>query len=148
MARELELPSDKPVELSDAHGNITKVPVMDNKGVTGNYFNSNGVLGADVWGKRAKWTALSGTIKGKDVTVVIFDYPKNIGYPTYWHARDYGLFAANPLGQSIFSDGKETLNYKLEADKSVTFKYCILIFDGKASIEQIEGEYSNFVSVR
>jgi hypothetical protein len=145
VARELELPSKEPIILSDAHGNKTEVPVLDNAGVTGNYFNSEGVTGADVWGKRARWVALTGTIKGNDVTVVILDNPKNVGYPTYWHARDYGLFAANPLGQSIFSEGKEVLNYKLDAGKSVTFKYRILILDGKADSWTIEKEYKNFV---
>lgn len=145
VARELELPSTQPVILSDAHGNKTEVPVMDNTGVTGNYLNSEGITGADVWGKRARWVALSGTIKGNDVTIVIFDNPKNVGYPTYWHARDYGLFAANPLGQSVFSEGKEILNYKLDAGKSVTFKYRILILDGKANKDTIENEYKDFV---
>jgi hypothetical protein len=145
VARELELPSKQPVVLSDSHGNKTEVPVMDNSNVTGNYLSSEGLTGADVWGKRARWVALSGTIKGSDVTIVIYDNPKNVGYPTYWHARDYGLFAANPLGQSIFSEGKETLNYKLAAGKSVTFKYRILILDSKADKEAIEKEYKNFV---
>ncbi len=145
MARELELPSKQPVELSDANGNKTLVPVMDNTGVTGNYLNSEGITGADVWGKRARWVALSGVIKGNDVTVVIFDNPENVGFPTYWHARDYGLFAANPLGQSILSNGKETLNFSLDANKSVSFKFRLLVYDGKADRLMIEKEYKKFV---
>lgn len=145
MARELELPSKQPVELSDANGNKTQVPVMDNTGVTGNYLNSEGITGPDVWAKRARWVALSGNIKGNDVTVVIFDNPKNAGFPTYWHARDYGLFAANPLGQNIFSNGKETLNFSLDANKSVTFNHRILIYDGRADKTMIEKEYGKFV---
>jgi hypothetical protein len=145
VARELELPSKQPVVLTDSHGNKTEVPALDNKNVTGNYLSSEGVTGADVWGKRGRWVALSGTIQNKDVTVVIFDNPKNVGFPTYWHARDYGLFAANPLGQSIFSEGKETLNYKLDANKSITFKYRILILDGKADKDAIEKEYQSFI---
>lgn len=145
MARELELPSTQPVVLSDAHGNKTEVPVMDNSNVTGNYLNSEGVTGADVWGKRARWVALSGNVNGKDIVVVIFDNPKNTGFPTYWHARDYGLFAANPLGQSVFSDGKETLNYSLQAGQSATFRYRVLIFSGKLEKVDIEKEYKLFV---
>ncbi len=145
MARQLELPSDSPVTLSDAHGRKTDVPVLDNSGVTGNYFSSEGVEGMDVWGKRAKWVALSGTIEGKEVSVVIMDNPGNVGYPTYWHARGYGLFAANPLGQKIFSDGKEELNYSLNPGESVTFKYRILLLDGIGNKEQLETEYNNFI---
>jgi len=146
MARQLELPSDKPAKLSDAHGNVTNVPVKDNTGVSGKYLSSEGITGLDVWGKRAKWVALSGTIDSKDVSVVIMDNPTNVGYPTYWHARGYGLFAANPLGQKIFSDGKEELNFSLKSGESVTFKYRILLLDGKGSKEQLEAEYNTYIS--
>ncbi len=145
VARGLEHPSNKPVTLSDAHGKKTDVPVLDNTGVTGHYLSSEGVEGMDVWGKRAKWVALSGTVDGKDVTVVIMDEPENVGYPTYWHARGYGLFAANPLGQKIFSNGKEELNFTLQPGESVTFKYRIEILDGKANKKQLDEEYKNFV---
>ncbi len=145
-ARQLEHPSDKPVVLSDAHGNKTDVPVLDNTGVTGHYLSSEGLEGTDVWGKRAKWVALSGTINDKDVTVAIMDEPNNIGYPTYWHARGYGLFAANALGQKIFSDGKEELNFLLEPKAAVTFKYRIEVLDGMVNKEQLESEYNNFVN--
>lgn len=144
-ARQLEHPSEKPVTLSDANGIKTDVPVLDNAGVTGNYLSSEGVEGGDVWGKRAKWVALSGVINNNGVTVVMMDQPDNVGYPTYWHARGYGLFAANALGQKIFSDGKEELNFTLQPNTSVTFKYRIAVLDGKPSGAEIEGEYKSFV---
>ncbi len=145
MARQLELPSNKPVVLSDSHGKKTKVAKMDDAGGTGDYLNSNGVTGGDVWGKRAKWCALSGTIDSKDVTVVIMDHPQNVGYPTYWHARGYGLFAANPLGQKIFSKGKEELNFTLKPHESVTFKYRIEILNGKADKKELDSDYQKFI---
>ncbi len=146
MARQLELPSDKLARLSDAHGNVIDVPVKDNTGVSGNYLSSEGIEGLDVWGKRAKWVALSGTVGSADVSVVIMDNPTNVGYPTYWHARGYGLFAANPLGQKVFSDGKEELNFSLKPGESVTFKYRILLLDGKGSKQQLETEYNNYMN--
>lgn len=145
VARQLEHPSDKPVTLSDSKGKTTDVPVLDNTGVTGHYLNSDGIEGMDVWAKRAKWVALDGTIDNKDVTVVIFDSPSNVGYPTYWHARGYGLFAANPLGQNVFSEGKESLNYSLKAGESVTFDYRILVLNGKPDKAEIESEYQYYI---
>ncbi len=145
VARQLELPSDKPIILSDVHGDNTKVPVLDNTGVTGHYLNSEGIEGLDVWGKRAKWVSLDGTIDGKHVAVIIFDNPENVGYPTYWHARGYGLFAANPLGQNTFSKGKETLNLSLKAKETITFKYRFLIVDGKMGKDKIENEYQIYI---
>lgn len=146
VARELEHPSDKPVTLSDDHGNKTDVPVLDNTGVTGHYLSSEGIEGDDVWGTRAKWVALYGTINSKDVTVVIMDRPDNMGYPTYWHARGYGLFAANPLGQKVFSDGREAMNLILEPGKAVTFEYRIAIYNGKVDSLRLEKDWNIFAS--
>jgi hypothetical protein len=127
VARELELPSNKPEIFTDAAGIATKVPVMNNEGITGNYRNSNGVEGETVWGKRAIWCNLTGKIKDENISVAIIDHPKNVGYPAYWHARGYGLFAVNPLGMKALSDGKETLNFKLKKGESTTFRYRLVI---------------------
>lgn len=134
LARQLEQPSTKPEVFTDAQGVATKVPVLDNAGVTGLYRTSEGVEGDAVWGTRAPWTKLTGTVDNEAVTVVLMDNPKNIGYPTYWHARGYGLFAANPLGPSVFSNGKApAMNYTLPAGQSVTFRYRLLIQSGNVS---------------
>jgi hypothetical protein len=127
VARELELPSNKPEIFTDASGIATKVPVMNNEGITGNYRNSHGVEGEAVWGKRAVWCNLTGKIKNENISVAIIDHPKNVGYPAYWHARGYGLFAVNPLGMKALSEGKETLNFKLKKGESTTFRYRLVV---------------------
>ena len=127
VARELELPSEKPTNLMDSHGNVTRVEKMDNTLVKGDYRSSEGVTGGKVWGTRARWMKLASEIKGEQVAMVIIDHPSNVGYPTYWHARDYGLFAANTLGQKIFSEGKNELNFSLKKGESVTFKYRLVV---------------------
>ena len=137
VARELELPTDKPTELMDSHGVVTKVEKMDNTNVKGNYRSSEGIEGGEVWGTRAKWMKLSSEINGEPVSLVIIDNPDNVGYPTYWHARDYGLFAANTLGQKIFSEGKEELNFSLKKGESVTFKYRLVVASEDLSDERI-----------
>jgi len=119
--------------------------VLDNTGVTGKYYSSEGKIGTEVWGTRAKWVMLSGIVEGEKVSVAIFDHPDNVGYPTYWHARPYGLFAANPLGQKIFSKGKEELNFALNPGESVTFKYRVVIRSGETTPEQMEALYNQFV---
>ncbi len=144
-ARAFEFPSDKPLKLSDAQGNMEEVPVMDNKAATGRYINSNGVTGLDVWGKRAEWCSLSGTVNNKNISIVIFDHPGNVGYPSYWHARGYGLFAINPLGQNTFSEGKETLNLTLEPKESVTLQYRLAILSGPADKTRIDSVYKQFL---
>ena len=83
--------------------------------------------GDSAWGTRGKWCLLYGTKNNSVISIAIIDHPQNPGYPTYWHARGYGLFAANPLGQKIFSNGKESLNLTLLKNQSVTFRYRIVI---------------------
>jgi hypothetical protein len=137
VAREMELPSDTPTKLVDSHGVVTQVDKMDNTFVKGNYRSAEGVEGKEVWGTRCRWMKLSSEIKGEPVTLVIIDHPSNIGYPTYWHARDYGLFAANTLGQKIFSEGKNELNFRLKKGESVTFRYRLVIAAENLTDDQI-----------
>jgi hypothetical protein len=136
VARELEIPADKPEIFTDAQGIPTKVAVLNNEGVTGNYLTSEGKTGNDVWGTRGKWCLLHGKKNNEEVSVAILDHPQNPGYPTYWHARGYGLFAANNLGQESLSGGKDKLNYTLEPGKSVIFQYRIVITNGSTPSKQ------------
>ncbi len=141
-ARQLEHPSNKPEIFTDASGVATDVPTMNNEGITGMYLSSEGVEGDDVWGTRGDWVSLSGKIKDENISVAILDFPSNPGYPTYWHARGYGLFAANPLGQKALSDGKDELNFKLEKGESATFKYRIIIYSNESILDgQVNRDY-------
>lgn len=145
VTRELELPSDKPAVYTDSEGIATTVAALNNEGVNGDYLGSEGSTGNAAWGTRNKWMRLQGTIKDEPVSVTIIDHQKNVGYPTYWHARGYGLFAANPLGQAIFSDGKETLDFKLQQSESVVFKYRVLVHNGsELSGEAIDNAFNDF----
>jgi hypothetical protein len=144
VARALEHPATKPEIFTDAGGRPTSVAVLDNAGVTGRYRSSEGLEGDAVWGTRARWTALSGVVDGRPVTVAILDHPSNVGYPTYWHARGYGLFAANPLGQKALSNGKEELDFALAPGASTTFRHRVLLLDGAATAARIEQHVRDF----
>lgn len=145
MARQLEQPSNKPEVFTDAQGVATKVPAMNNAGVTGMYHSSEGIEGDAVWGTRGKWMNLTGNINGENVSVILIDHPQNVGYPTYWHARGYGLYAANPLGPSVLTNGKApAMNYTLPAGKSVTFRYRLVINSGNSPEKLIADQVSGF----
>jgi len=142
--RELEQPSKEPLVFTDASGKATTVAKLDNTGVTGEYLSSAGLQGDAVWGTRGRWAMLKGTVGQNPITLAMLDHPKNPGYPTYWHARGYGLFAANPLGQEVFSNGKEKLNFALEPGQSVTFRHRLLILSQSATSAQIDAEQKRF----
>jgi hypothetical protein len=144
--RALEIPSDKPEVYTDASGRPTTVAKLDNTGVNGTYLTSEGKRGDAAWGTRGRWCNLSGLVRDEPVTITIFDHPANPGFPTYWHARGYGLFAANPLGQKVFSEGKQELNFSLAPKTSVTFRYRILISSAIATPESSEVAYKEFVA--
>lgn len=130
VARGLEMPSKQQDKFVDAMGNVTTVAAANNEGVTGMYLNAQGVKGDDVWSTRSEWVALSGKLDGESISVVMIDHKSNMSYPTYWHARGYGLFAANPLGAKIFSEGKSEVNLVLKKNEEKTFRYRIVIHSG------------------
>jgi len=142
VARQLELPSTEGVILLDAAGNPSTEKDTLNSGVTGNYRSSEGVTGEAVWGTRAKWMELSGIIGDEKVSLIVIDHPRNPGYPTYWHARGYGLFSANPLGWSDFTKGKETFNFSIPSKKSTTFRYRIIVSSGPGFSDSEINAYS------
>src|SRR5260221_13660672 len=125
VARALEAPSDKPEGFTDSNGPATAVPKLDNTGVNGVYLTSEGKKGDAAWGTRGRWCNLSGQVGDEAVTITILDHPANPRFPTYWHARGYRLFAANPLGQKDFTNGIHELNFILASNQSVTFRHRI-----------------------
>ncbi len=121
---------------------------------TGRYFSSNGDETAkNIWGKRARWVAIQGVRAGKVVGVAILNHPSSINYPTYWHARNYGLFSANPLGQADFQrqQPKEyrknkviPLRLTLEKGETAHFRFLVIVYEGLRTHEQIEERFKEF----
>ena len=144
VARELEHPSDKPDVFTDANGIETKVKVLNNDGVVGKYKSSENIEGEAVWSTRAKWMNLSGKIGAENIAIAMIDHPRNINYPTYWHARGYGLFALNPLGEKVFSNGKKTLNFSLKKGESITFNYRVVVKSGELTAAELDKLTADF----
>ena len=128
--RSFEEPATKPEVFTDASGNPTSVPVLNNEGVNGVYRNSNGLEKSEVWGKRANWVSLSAKKENEPITVAMIDHRKNPGYPAHWPARGYGLFAVNNLGSKSYVPTDEESIYTLEPGKAIVLKYRILINTG------------------
>jgi hypothetical protein len=112
----------------------------------GKIVNSEGDTDGAVWGKRAKWVDMSGPIDGKILGITFMDHPKNPRHPTRWHARDYGLFAANPFCEKDMDKNQPTGagDFTLKAGQSVTFRYRILIHEGDAAAAKASERYQSF----
>jgi hypothetical protein len=147
VARQLELPLKGQIEMVNADGTVSKLKDTLNIGITGNYTSSEGISGEAVWGTRARWMKLNGKIDDENISVVICDHARNPNFPTYWHARGYGLFSANPLGVRDFTKGKENLNFTIAPGQSATFRYRVIIHSGSEfSDTDIEKYYNEFES--
>jgi hypothetical protein len=151
VARWLESPEEKGGTFTDSNGVATPVAAAANvPGVappTGEYLTSEGVKGEAAWSTRGRWCALTGhNGAGHTVTIAIFDHPGNVGYPTYWHARGYGLFAANPLGRHMFDPKQPAFDYTLEKGQSTTFRYRIVFYTHAASVDELNHEADAFAA--
>ena len=131
LTKELQIPNGQERYFSDNKGNTTAVKkdIFSN----GDYLTSEGKRGDSAWGTRGRWCKIFGKIKDDSVSITIFDHADNPNYPTFWHARGYGLFAANPLGEKIFTNGKTSLNLKMKKNEKIIFRYRILIQNGRST---------------
>jgi hypothetical protein len=110
---------------------------------TGKMTNAAGQTGmALIWGHRSPWVDYSGTLDGRAVGIAIFDHPANSTYPTWWHARDYGLFAANPFGDRDFTGDKtKDGSLTLAPGQSVRFRYQLFIHPGNTAQANVAAAY-------
>jgi hypothetical protein len=111
--------------------------------------NSRGAKGEkEVWGKPAEWADESGTIDGKPYGVAVFDHPSNPRYPTPWHARDYGLVAANEFGLHTFDKNVPAGagDFKIAKGETATFRYRVLLHAGDATAAKVADKYREFIS--
>jgi hypothetical protein len=128
--RAFEMPSNEQLFFTDEKGNPTTVKQMDNTGVTGMYVSSNGNKGDAVWGTRNEWVILSAVKDNIPISLAIFDNPKNPGYPAYAHARGYGLFSMNNLGQNSYDPKKEKVSFPLEKGQSMKLYHRFYVQSG------------------
>ena len=146
VAHWLESPDEKGGVFMDANGKPTKVDTADTGVATGVYLTSGGVKGPAVWSTRGRWCSLAGHSGDHEVTIAIFDSPGNPGYPTYWHARGYGLFAANPLGRTIFDPKQPAFNFTIEKNQTTTFRYRVVLYSYAAGAEELNREADRFAA--
>jgi len=138
LARELQIPTIEDKKFTDDKGIVTVVKGKPDSIANGNYLTSEGKQGDAAWSTRGRWCKVYAKMGNDSVSITIIDHPQNPNYPTFWHARGYGLFAANPLGEKVFTNGKSAKNLQLKKGESVVFLYRIVIDNGKKTIDSRE----------
>jgi len=124
--------------------------IREEKG-NGKLENAEGKVGEkNCWGRVSAWCDYSGTIDGKKVGIAILADPAN-PYSSCWHARGYGLMAANPFGRdkSGFPDmnGKTDL-VKLAKGEHLKLRYGLLLHPGDAKQGKVSENYDRFVKLK
>src|SRR5262249_8748061 len=114
----------------------------------GHMVNSLGAEGEKaIWGKRAEWVDYYGRVADEDVGVAVFDHPRNLRAPTYWHARAYGLLSADPFGVRAFTrDRRQDGRYTIAAGATLVLRYRVLIHHGDPSQAQVAEAYRRFAA--
>jgi hypothetical protein len=141
----ITLSSPDGVTLGDTKEGAFAIRLADNfterKG--GKMTDADGRIGmVNVWGKRSNWVDYTAEVDGEKLGVAIFDHPGNPNHPTYWHARDYGLFALNPFGQNAFDPKMEERKTKLAPGQKLEFRWRVVIHPGDSDIATLYKAYS------
>jgi hypothetical protein len=116
---------------------------------TGTIVNDSGVKNKDAWGKQSKWVAYYAPKDGKIYGVSMFDHPSNPRHPTWWHVRDYALFAANPFGKHDFENLKDQPkagDMTIPAGGSVTFKWRFYFHMGDEKAGKVAEQYQAYAA--
>lgn len=119
----------------------TSMDVTSKKG--GHILNADGVKDKETWGKPSAWVDYAGPVGEKTVGIAILNHPSSFRYPTTWHVRDYGLFAANPFGWHDFGQ-KTSGEYVLPASQSVHFRYRVILHDGDTASASIPAQFQGY----
>lgn len=111
----------------------------------GTLVNSAGLTDKEVWGKQATWCDYYGTVDGEVVGIAMFDNPKNFRHPTHWHARDYGLYCANPFGIRDFTgDKSKDGSHTIPKGEELNFKYRIFMHKGDTKEADVPAHYAAY----
>jgi hypothetical protein len=115
---------------------------------TGQAYNTQNDKGKKVWGQRAPWVCYyAPDSQGRTMGVAVFEHPTSFRAPTWWHARDYGLLAANPWGIHDFEGKKDEKNlgeHKIEKGGSLTLRYRFYFANGKPKPEGLEQRFKAY----
>jgi hypothetical protein len=126
--------SDGPVRLDDRKdaGLEIRVPssMAVERGEGGQILNSDGVRDAAAWAKTAKWCAYSGPVEGETLGIAILGHPSTYRYPTRWHVRTYGLFAANPFGSRNMDRNLPDVTTTIQPGERVRLRHRFVFFKG------------------
>jgi len=110
----------------------------------GKIISSEGMENDKAWGKPAPWVDYHGPVQGETLGIAILNHPSSFRYPTHWHVRPYGLFAANPWGLHDFTNGKEHSDYTMKKGDSFSLRYRVIFHKGDEKQGKIAEAFAQY----
>ncbi len=102
------------------------------------FTDSEGRKDKQIHGKKARWVDFSGELPdGKEPGIIIFDHPDNLRHPSPWYVEK-GMPYFSPA--VLFNKP-----YTLPVGKSLTLRYRILIYPGRADRDMLKSEWNAFL---
>ena len=95
------------------------------------------------WGKPSPWVDYTGPVKGKTVGIAMLNHPSSFRYPTAWHVRPYGLFAANPFGGHEFG-GSAPGAHTVPSGETMSFRYRVILHHGDTTSARIDRAFAAY----
>ncbi|MGO9110528.1 MAG: PmoA family protein [Thermoguttaceae bacterium] len=115
----------------------------------GQIVNSAGQTDAAAWGKRADWVDYHGPLGGETVGIAIFNHPSSFRYPTAWHVRTYGLFAANPFAERSFAGkGGEAVSCLLPQGEEIVLRYRVFLHRGDEKDGKVTEAFADYAKLK
>jgi hypothetical protein len=147
------LATDGPVKFGDTKEGAFGVRVAGTMKVDakqgGQIVNSEGLLDGAAWGKPAAWVDYHGPVAGERVGIAILNHPTSFRFPTTWHVRTYGLFAANPFGLHDFPGGANADgSHTIAKGESMKLRYRVLFHKGDEKQAKIADAFAEYAKVK
>jgi hypothetical protein len=140
-------PDDRPVTFGETKEGTFGFRVASSMDVKarngGRIINAEGLTDGDAWGKPSPWVDYTGPVEGRTVGIAILNHPSSFRFPTTWHVRDYGLFAANPFGYKDFGIKKEGA-HTVPAGQSIRLVYRVILHGGTTSEQNVAADFAAF----
>ncbi len=113
-------------------------------GKGGKILTSEKLTDKAAWGKPAAWVDYHGPVGDHVAGVAIMNHPTSFRYPTYWHVRTYGLFAANPFGLHNFKGKEHDGSYTMKKGESFTLRYRVLLHKGDTKTGKVAKVFEQY----
>jgi len=145
---QFETPNAKEsVTLSGSHYQGLGMRFVRSMDLDGEFRNADGKEGTVFRGEerlvRSRWCAYTARVDGKDVTVAMFDHPRNERHPATWFMmnKPFAYFSAT------LALHEQPLEVEVKSGKPLVLRYGVALWDGRIENAKIEELYKRWAAL-